>query len=105
MGVLVGGPATAREGRRLTQYSVQVVQIKTGKAFPLEANQVRQALAPGDLEALDVLVLENVGDLSCPVGFDLGPDVKVGMCSASEGDDKAATHQSIVQASAALRLN
>lgn len=105
IGVIVGDLATARDAERLAEYTDHVVQINTGRGCHLDANQVRQALGQIDLAALDLLVIENVGNLICPVGFDLGQDIKVGLFSVSEGDDKAAKHPYIVTESGLLLLN
>lgn len=105
IGVLVGDLTTTRDADRLARWCPQVVQINTGKGCHLDANQVRQALASIDLAVLDLLVIENVGNLICPVGFDLGQDVKVGMFSVPEGDDKPAKHPHLVHAAALVLLN
>ena len=104
-GMVVGDLATDRDGQRLTHAAGQVVQINTGKGCHLDANQLRQAMTNFDLTTLDVLLVENVGNLICPVGFDLGQDVKLGMFSVSEGDDKAAKHPYLVHEAAMLLLN
>lgn len=104
-GVLVGDLATTRDGRRLQQWCDHVIQINTGNGCHLDANQVRQAMQKIDLGQIDVLVIENVGNLICPVGFDLGEHVKVGVFSVSDGDDKAAKHPQIVRAAKLLVLN
>src|SRR5450759_2369295 len=75
--VLVGDLATRRDGDRLARWCDQVVQISTGQGCHLEANQVRDALGQIDLDAVDLLFIENVGNLICPVGFDLGQAAKV----------------------------
>jgi hydrogenase nickel incorporation protein HypB len=103
--VLVGDLTTRRDGDRLAQWCDHVVQISTGQGCHLEANQVRDALKQIDLEEVDVLFIENVGNLICPVGFDLGQDAKVGIFSTTEGEDKAAKHPYLVQAADALLLN
>ena len=105
IGVLVGDLATTRDGDRLARWTSQVVQINTGRGCHLDANQVRQGLARLDLSRLDAVIIENVGNLICPVGFDLGQDDKVGMFSLSEGDDKAAKHPYLVTAASLLLLN
>ena len=105
IGVIAGDLATTRDADRLAKWSQQVVQINTGKGCHLDANQVRQAIAQLDVNELDLLIVENVGNLICPVGFDLGQDVKVGMFSLAEGDDKAAKHPYIVAQSSVLLLN
>jgi len=105
IGVMVGDLTTTRDADRMAQWCDQVIQINTGTGCHLDANQVRQAMAQLDLAKLDLLVIENVGNLICPVGFDLGQDAKVGMFSVSEGDDKAAKHPFIVHEAAVLLLN
>src|SRR5512133_492639 len=90
LAVLVGDLTTARDAQRMAGFCDQVVQINTGKGCHLEANHVHQALSRIELGRVDILFIENVGNLICPVGFDLGQDVKVGMFSVTEGDDKPA---------------
>jgi len=103
--VLVGDLATRRDGDRLARGCDQVVQISTGQGCHLEANQVRDAMAQIDLEAVDLLFIENVGNLICPVGFDLGQTVKVGLFSLTEGEDKAAKHPYLVEEADLILLN
>lgn len=105
VGVLVGDLATTRDADRLARWSPYVVQINTGKSCHLEAHQIRQALTKIDLAKLDILVIENVGNLVCPVSYDLGEDFRVGMFSVCEGDDKAAKHPQLVHAADLLVLN
>jgi hydrogenase nickel incorporation protein HypB len=104
IGVIAGDLATQRDADRMARWTDQVVQVNTGKGCHLEAHHVRQAMARIDLSRLDLLFIENVGNLICPVGFDLGQDAKVGMFAVSDGDDKAAKHPYIVVESAALVL-
>jgi hydrogenase nickel incorporation protein HypB len=105
IGVLVGDLATTRDGQRLNRWCEQVVQINTGRGCHLEAHQVRQAMGQIDLARLDLLIIENVGNLICPVGFDLGQDEKVGMFSVADGEDKPAKHPHLVHAASVLVLN
>ena len=105
IGVIAGDLATDRDAQRLHAKGARVVQVNTGKGCHLDANQVRHALEGVDLTGLDVLIIENVGNLICPVGFDLGQNAKVGMFSACEGDDKAAKHPHLVHAADVLLLN
>lgn len=95
-GVIAADLATQRDADRLAKFASQVVQINTGRGCHLEANHVSEALGRLDLKALDVLFIENVGNLICPVGFDLGQNVKVGVFSFTGGDDKAAKHPFLV---------
>jgi hydrogenase nickel incorporation protein HypB len=103
--VLVGDLATRRDGDRLARWCERVVQISTGEGCHLEAGQVRDALRDVDLEGVDLLFIENVGNLICPVGFDLGQTAKVGLFSLTEGDDKAAKHPYLVTAADLILLN
>ncbi len=103
--VLVGDLTTRRDGDRLARWCDQVVQISTGQGCHLEAGEVRDALGQVNLDSVDLLFIENVGNLICPVGFDLGQDAKVGIFSTTEGDDKPAKHPYLVQAADVLLLN
>jgi hydrogenase nickel incorporation protein HypB len=103
--VLVGDLATRRDGDRLARWCERVVQISTGEGCHLEAGQVRDALCGVELDGVDLLFIENVGNLICPVGFDLGQNVKVGLFSLTEGDDKAAKHPYLVTAADLILLN
>lgn len=104
VGVIAGDLATRRDADRLAPAAAQVVQINTGRGCHLEANHVHEAMQRMRLDQLDVLVIENVGNLVCPVGFDLGQDAKVGVFSAAGGDDKAAKHPHLVCAADLLLL-
>jgi hydrogenase nickel incorporation protein HypB len=103
--VLVGDLATRRDGDRLARWCDRVVQISTGQGCHLEAGQVRDALGQLDLDGVDLLFVENVGNLICPVGFDLGQNAKVGLFSLTEGDDKAAKHPYLVAEADLVLLN
>jgi hydrogenase nickel incorporation protein HypB len=103
--VLVGDLATRRDGDRLSRWCDRVIQISTGDGCHLEASQVRDALGRLDLDGVDLLFIENVGNLICPVGFDLGQSAKIGLFSLTEGDDKAAKHPYLVAEADLLLLN
>jgi len=105
VGVMVGDLTTTRDADRLAQHSDHIIQINTGKGCHLDANQVRQAMDQMDLDKIDLLFIENVGNLICPVGFDLGQDANVCMFSLPEGDDKPAKHPYIVTEASVLLLN
>lgn len=96
IGVITGDIATTRDAERLAGLCTQVTQINTGGSCHLEAHQVRQGMATLRLGELDLLFIENVGNLICPVGFDLGQGAKVGIFSVPEGADKPAKHPRIV---------
>jgi hydrogenase nickel incorporation protein HypB len=103
--VLVGDLTTRRDADRLARLCDQVVQISTGQGCHLEANEVRDSLAQLDLDSIDLLFIENVGNLICPVGFDLGQSAKVGIFSTTEGDDKPGKHPYLVREADVLLLN
>lgn len=103
-GVIAGDLATQRDADRMARFTPHVVQINTGKTCHLEAGHVRQAMSALPLSDLDVLFIENVGNLICPVGFDLGQHCKVGVFNVCGGDDKAAKHPYIVRESAVIVL-
>ena len=103
--VLVGDLATRRDGDRLARWCDRVVQISTGQGCHLEAGQIRDALDEIDLAGVDVVFIENVGNLICPVGFDLGQAAKVGIFSTTEGDDKPGKHPYLVNEADLLLLN
>jgi hydrogenase nickel incorporation protein HypB len=103
--VLVGDLTTRRDGDRLARWCDRVVQISTGQGCHLEAGQVRDAMARLNLDGVDLLFIENVGNLICPVGFDLGQSAKIGVFSTTEGEDKAAKHPYLVQAADVILLN
>jgi hydrogenase nickel incorporation protein HypB len=105
IGVLAGDIATTRDAQRLAQHCRAVSQINTGGGCHLDADQVREGIARLPLRALQLLIIENVGNLICPVGFDLGHDAKVGMFSVPEGDDKPAKHPRLVLEADLLLLN
>ena len=105
VGVIVGDLTTQRDADRMARFTDNVVQVNTGKGCHLEAHHVKEAMARIDIASLDLLFIENVGNLICPVGFDLGQHVKVGMFCTADGDDKAAKHPYIVQESELLLLN
>lgn len=105
IGVLTGDLTTTRDAERLAKHTDHVGQINTGKGCHLDANQVRKGIDSMPLAELDLLIIENVGNLICPVGFDLGQDAKAAMFSVPEGDDKPAKHPYAVLESAVVLLN
>ncbi len=88
VGVLVGDVATERDAERLRRLEVPARQILTGGACHLDARLVARHLAGDEFAKLDLLFIENVGNLICPTSYDLGEDCKVALLSVTEGDDK-----------------
>jgi hydrogenase nickel incorporation protein HypB len=103
--VLTGDLTTTRDAERLAAHCPHVRQINTGKGCHLDANQVRQGIGMLPVSEVDLLFVENVGNLICPIGFDLGQDVKVGIFSVTDGDDKPAKHPQLVLEADLLMLN
>ncbi|MCF6289625.1 MAG: hydrogenase nickel incorporation protein HypB [Desulfobacterales bacterium] len=88
IGVIEGDIQTSLDAERVAAAGLTAVQIETDGACHLDANMVRNALAELDLDGLDLLVIENVGNLVCPAEFKVGEKCKVMMLSVTEGDDK-----------------
>lgn len=88
MAVLVGDPETERDATRMKEVGINALQIVTGGMCHIEAQMILQALDHINLENVDVLFIENVGNLVCPAAFDLGEDFRVTLISSTEGDDK-----------------
>lgn len=86
--VLVGDPETERDAIRMREVGINALQIVTGGMCHIEAQMILQALDHINLEKVDVLFIENVGNLVCPAAFDLGEDFRVTLISSTEGDDK-----------------
>jgi hydrogenase nickel incorporation protein HypB len=92
---LVGDLATDNDARRLGRAGVPVRQIVTGTVCHLEAQMVAQALEGWELADLDLLFLENVGNLVCPSSYDLGEELRVVLMSVTEGEDKPLKYPTI----------
>lgn len=88
MKVLVGDLETERDADRIRETGIDALQIVTGGICHLEAQMVWQAMESLDLEGVELLIIENVGNLVCPASFDLGEDYRVTLIATTEGDDK-----------------
>lgn len=88
MAVAVGDLATENDAARLRQWGAQAEQIVTGTVCHLDASMVQQVLPRFDLDELEVLFLENVGNLVCPSSYDLGEAARAVLISTTEGEDK-----------------
>lgn len=88
MGVIVGDLATDHDAERLSRADIPVVQITTGTMCHLDARMIAEAMKRMPLDDLDVLVIENVGNLVCPASYDLGEGMRVVLLSVTEGEDK-----------------
>ena len=95
--VLVGDLQTTRDAERLQGAAAQVTQINTGRGCHLSPEQVAEGLDSLDLEAIDYLFIENVGNMVCPAAFDLGEHRRAVLLSVPEGDDKVAKYPVLFQ--------
>lgn len=95
LAALVGDLATDNDARRLARAGVPVRQITTGTLCHLEAEMVGAALGDWDLNGLDYLFIENVGNLVCPSSFDLGEELRLVLVSVTEGEDKPLKYPTI----------
>jgi hydrogenase nickel incorporation protein HypB len=105
IGVLEGDIATTRDGERIEKLGVPVVQLLTGGACHLEAALVQRGLTELNLDLINLLFIENVGNIACPAEFDLGENAKVGILSVTEGHDKPGKYPLLFHEVAALVLN
>ena len=103
--VIEGDIQTDEDAQRVAACGVPAVQIETMGACHLDGGMIDQALAALELEALDLLIIENVGNLVCPVDFDLGEDMKVAVLSVTEGDDKPSKYPALFQQAGVLLVN
>ncbi len=103
--VIEGDLETENDARRIRAKGVEAVQITTGNACHLDATMVDSALQQLDLEQIDLLFIENVGNLVCPASFDLGQHRNVTLLSTTEGDDKPEKYPLIFRASDLLLIS
>jgi hydrogenase nickel incorporation protein HypB len=87
-GIIVGDLATDNDAQRLRESGAPVVQVTTGTVCHLEAEMVARAVKELDLNGVELLIIENVGNLVCPASYDLGEDLRVVLLSVTEGEDK-----------------
>ncbi len=103
--VLTGDLQTENDAMRLARFGFPVKQIITGGTCHLDARMAEKHLADWKLPELDTLIIENVGNLVCPTGYDLGEAFKVVMLSVTEGEDKPLKYPSIFFKSSLMVLN
>ena len=105
IGVIEGDIAGTGDAQRIEKLGIPVIQINTGSACHLDANMINEAIVDLPLKDLDLLIVENVGNLVCPAEFKVGEDMKVMILSITEGDDKPLKYPLMFQESSALILN
>jgi len=104
-GVVVGDLATDNDARRLRESGAPVVQITTGTVCHLDAEMVARAVRELDLTGLNLLIIENVGNLVCPASYDLGEDLRVVLLSVTEGEDKPLKYPPMFQSADAVMVS
>ncbi|RLB18501.1 MAG: hydrogenase accessory protein HypB [Deltaproteobacteria bacterium] len=105
VGVIEGDIQSSQDAERIARMEIPVVQINTGGACHLDGNMIRDTFDEFDLAALDLLVVENVGNLVCPAEFKVGEDFKAMILSVTEGDDKPAKYPLMFHESSVLLIN
>lgn len=105
IGVIEGDIVGTDDAERIGACGVPVVQINTGGACHLDANMINEVLGELPLKELDMLIIENVGNLVCPAEFNVGEDMKIMVLSVAEGHDKPLKYPLMFRESKALVLN
>jgi hydrogenase nickel incorporation protein HypB len=103
--VIEGDVQTDFDAQRVATFGVPVVQIVTNGGCHLDAKLVQDALSHIDLKGVQLLVIENVGNLVCPANYDLGEHVKVVVASTTEGDDKPLKYPTMFRNASVLLIN
>ncbi len=103
--VIEGDIASSVDAEKIKAQGTAAVQINTGGACHLESAMIRRAVDVLDLDRLDLIIIENVGNLVCPTDFDLGENAKVMILSVPEGHDKPLKYPGVFQVSDAVILN
>lgn len=103
--VIEGDIASKVDAEKIKAHGIPAVQINTGGACHLESDMIKRAVDALDLDTLDLIIVENVGNLVCPTEFDLGEHAKVMILSVPEGHDKPYKYPNIFQISEAVILN
>ncbi|MEE4312514.1 MAG: hydrogenase nickel incorporation protein HypB [candidate division KSB1 bacterium] len=105
VGVIEGDIQSTYDAEKISETGAQVVQINTGGACHLDGNMIRETFDDLDLDAIDILIVENVGNLVCPAEFNVGEDFKAMLLSVPEGDDKPLKYPLMFHESSALLVN
>jgi len=103
--VIEGDITTARDAERLEKYKIPLVVINTDGACHLNSLSIKNALDQFDLNNLDIIFVENVGNLVCPSEFNIGENAKIAILSTAEGDDKPAKYPLLFRESELMLLN
>ena len=103
--VIEGDLFTSKDAARIEGHGVPVIQINTGGGCHLDANMVQSVLDRLELDRLDLIVIENVGNLVCPAEFNIGEDLKVTVLSITEGEDRPLKYPLMFKQASAAILN
>ena len=105
MGIIEGDIQSSQDAERIAAKGIPVVQINTGGACHLDGNMIRDTFEEFDFQKLDLLIVENVGNLVCPAEFKVGEDFKAMILSVTEGDDKPTKYPLMFHESKVLLIN
>jgi hydrogenase nickel incorporation protein HypB len=105
IGIIEGDITTDRDAQRLKKYNLPIVVINTEGGCHLDSHSISKVIDSFDLDNLDVLFVENVGNLICPSQFDLGETFKLAIVSSTEGDDKPGKYPMLFREAKAVLLN
>jgi len=105
IGIIEGDVTTDRDAQRLKKYDIPIVVINTEGGCHLDSHSISKVIGMFDLDTLDILFVENVGNLICPSVFDLGENFKLAVVSTAEGDDKPAKYPRLFSEAGAVVLN
>jgi len=105
LGVIEGDIQSSQDAERIANKGIPVVQINTGGACHLDGNMIRDTFGEFDFDNMDLLVVENVGNLVCPAEFKVGEDFKAMILSVTEGDDKPSKYPLMFHESSVLLIN
>jgi len=105
IGVIEGDIQTSQDAERIAKKGVTAVQINTDGACHLDGNMIRETFGEFNFKEMDLLIVENVGNLVCPAEFNVGEDFKVMILSVTEGDDKPSKYPLMFRESSVLLIN
>jgi hydrogenase nickel incorporation protein HypB len=105
IGVIEGDIQSSQDAERIAAAGVPAVQINTGGACHLDANMIRETFGEFNFNEMDLLIIENVGNLVCPAEFTVGEDFKAMILSVTEGDDKPSKYPLMFHESEVLLVN
>ncbi len=105
LAVIVGDQQTDNDQKRLEGAGLNAVQINTGAACHLDARMVHRAMHDLDLSGVEMLIIENIGNMVCPTAYDLGEKIRIAMVSTPEGEDKPVKYPDLILSSDVLLIN